>query len=175
MRAVREFPSRELQWVQPERLNRHFELRHGDDLLGTLRWEKACGSLATGVVAESQWTFKRGGFLRPHVTVREAGSPDTIAVFEASWGAGTLECPGSRRFRWAPSDFWRSRWTWGCAGCPEIAAFSSDPKFMKKEGRLEVSTQGAELPELPLLALLGWYLLILAADDAAVVAVIVSS
>jgi hypothetical protein len=42
---------------------------------------------------------------------------------------------------------------------------------MKKEGRLEVSTQGAELPELPLLALLGWYLLILAADDAAVVAV----
>jgi hypothetical protein len=40
----------------------------------------------------------------------------------------------------------------------EIAGFSYH-SGMKTEGRLEVSTHGAGLPELPLLALLGWYLL----------------
>jgi hypothetical protein len=176
VKSMREFPDRELKWTQPELLKKYFELLCGDDRIGTLRWEKSFGSLATAEASEGQWTFKRGGFLRPHVTVRESGSAETIAMFEASWGGtGSLQYRGGQRIRWAPSGFWHSRWMWVSENGPEIAGFSSDHRFMKTEGRLEVSTDGAGLPELPLLALLGWYLLILAADDNAALMVIASS
>jgi hypothetical protein len=85
VKSMREFPDRELKWTQPELLKRYFELLCGDDRIGTLRWEKSFCSLATAEASEGQWTFERGGFLRPHVTVRESGSAETIAMFEASW------------------------------------------------------------------------------------------
>ena len=176
MRSIREFPGRELKWTQPKLLNKYFELLSGEDLVGSLRWEKSFGSLAAAEASERQWTFKRGGFLRPHVTVREADSTETIALFEANWGGtGSVQYRGGQPIRWVSSGFWRSRWMWLSDSGAEIAAFSSDHKFMKTEGRLEVSAHGAEVPELPLLALLGWYLLILAAEDTAAVMVMTSS
>lgn len=165
LKSMREFPDRELKWTQPELLKGYFELLCGDDRIGTLRSEKSFGSLATAEASEGQWTFERGGFLRPHVTVRESGSAETIAMFEANWGGmtGSLQYRGGQGIRWASSGpkwtSWHSRWWWFSENGPEIAGFSSDNRIMKVEGRLEVSTHGAGLPELPLLALLGWYLL----------------
>jgi hypothetical protein len=167
---MREFPDRELKWTQPKRLKRYFELLCGDDRIGTLRWEKSFGSLATAEASEGQWTFKRGGFWGWRVTVRESGSAETIAMFELSLaldstcGTGSLQYRGGQRIRWAPSGsfwhwYWHPRWMWVSVNGLEIAGFSYHRGIMKTEGRLEVSTHRAGLPELPLLALLGWYLL----------------
>lgn len=173
VKSLREFPDRELKWTQPKRLKRYFELLCGDDRIGTLRWEKSFGSLATAEASEGQWTFERGGFRRPYVTVRESGSAETIALFELSLAldstlmTGSLLYRGGQRIRWAPSGFWRltvhPRFMWVSVNGLEIAGFSYHRGLktldLKTEGRLEVSTHGAGLPELPLLALLGWYLL----------------
>lgn len=138
--------------------------------IGTIRWEKSFGSLATAEASEGQWTFERGGFWGVRVTVRESGSAETIAMFVSNWNGmtGSLQYRGGQRIRWASSGpdwsmsrrFWHSRWWWFSENGPEIASFSSDNRLMKTEGRLEISTHGAGLPELPLLALLGWYLLL---------------
>jgi hypothetical protein len=169
VKSMREFPDRELKWTQPKRLKRYFELLCGDDRIGTLRWEKSFGSLATAEASEGQWTFKRGGFGGLRVTVRESGSAETIAMFELSLaldstcGTGSLQYRGGQRIRWAPSGsfwhwYWHPRCMWVSVNGLEIAGFCYH-RGMKTEGRLEVSTHGAGLPELPLLALLGWYLL----------------
>ena len=108
VKSLREFPDRELKWTQPKRLKRYFELLCGDDRIGTLRWEKSFGSLATAEASEGQWTFKRGGFWGWRVTVRESGSAETIAMFELSLaldstcGTGSLQYRGGQRIRWAP-------------------------------------------------------------------------
>ena len=50
---MKPFPSTSavrLEWIQPRTLDRYFELRAGNDLLGTLVWEKVLSS-ARGVVA----------------------------------------------------------------------------------------------------------------------------
>lgn len=167
VKSLREFPDRELKWTQPKRLKRYFELRCGDDRIGTLRWEKWFGSLATAEAAEGQWTFKREGFWGLRVTVRESGSAETIAMFELSLAldstlmTGSLLYRGGQRIRWAPSSIWHwhPRWMWVSVNGLEIAGFSSSDHRFKTEGRLRVSTHGAGLPELPLLGLLGWYLL----------------
>lgn len=167
VKSMREFPDRELKWTQPKLLKGYFELLCGDDRIGTLRWEKSFGWLATAEVSEGQWTFERsfrGGFL-PHVTVRESGSAETIAMFEANWSGGSLQYRGGQRIRWVFSvQKWTSllrhyRGCWVSENGLEIARFSHPLRIMKHEGRLEVSTHGAGLPELPLLALLGWYLM----------------
>lgn len=163
---MREFPERELTWTQPELLKGYFELRCGNDRIGTLRWEKSFGSLATAEASEGRWTFERWGFWRIHVTVSESGSAETIAMYESNWNGmtGSLQYRGGQRIQWASrGPKWtslsgHSRWWWFSENGPEIAGFSSDNRLMKSEGRLEVSTRGALLPELPLLVLLGWYL-----------------
>ena len=91
MRSIFTATGQELSWHQPKGLRRHFELRIGDEVLATLRWETNFGSLATAETAEGRWTFKRVGFWRPKVTVRAAGSDADLAVFEPRWtGSGTL-------------------------------------------------------------------------------------
>ncbi len=99
--------SAELTWRQPRSLTRDYELRSGDDLMATLRWQKKFGSLALGETSDSQWTFKRVGFLSARVTVRVAGSESNIAVFESGFGSGgTLHLAGSRRLHWNKTGFW---------------------------------------------------------------------
>jgi hypothetical protein len=170
---MREFPDCELRWTQPKLLKRYFELLCGDDRIGTLRWEKWFGSLATAEASEGQWTFKRAGVPGWDVTgwdvaVRESGSAETIAMFEATvdtfagveyWsGAGSLQYRGGQRIRWA-QNVRRSRCMWVSVNGLEIAGFSYHSSITSRtEGRLKVSTYGAGLPELPLLVLLGWYL-----------------
>jgi len=62
---------KELKWVQRDSTND--ELVSGDEVLGTLHWQSRLRSLVTAESAYGKWTFKRGGFLRPIITIREYG------------------------------------------------------------------------------------------------------
>ena len=89
MLKLQELVGTELRWVQPHALQREFELRSGEHTAGTLAFRSAFGSLASATTDEGQWTFKRVGFWRSHVTVRAAGSDTDLAVFRNdTWTAG---------------------------------------------------------------------------------------
>lgn len=51
--------SNPLVWTQPKAMSRTYELRSADSLVGHLRFERSCGSLATAEVTSQKWTFKR--------------------------------------------------------------------------------------------------------------------
>lgn len=102
MKAMSSAFGKDLCWIQPKGLGRHFELWAGDDVLATLQFETLCGSLATATSAEGSWTFKRVGFFNPRVTVRKAGEEVNLAVYTPKWTGreGILEFPDGRVFHW---------------------------------------------------------------------------
>jgi hypothetical protein len=153
--------------AQPKAMSRTFELRSGDDLIGQLRFEKPCGSFASAEVAAEKWTFKREGFLAPRVTVRAPNSVVDLAIFRPHWGSGgTLDFRDGLQLRWRCTNFWRSQYAFVGADDRALVRFSHHEGFFKASARLEIDPPSAAIAELPLLVAIGWYLMILAAEDA---------
>lgn len=178
MRVIREIGNSELIWKQPKASKRYYELQAGEEVLATLSWQKAMGTLALAETAEGSWTFKRSGFMHPVVTVRKAGSdvPDA-AIFEPSWsGKGILQLPAGRTLRWASTNFWHSEWAWQEFNGTPLIRFKNSYGLLKVEGHIEVEPAAWALPELALFLSLGWYLMLLmASDSSAATAGIVAS
>ena len=78
MRRISDVSARPLSWTPPSARDGSYELRAGEEIVGTLCWER--GSLAVAEVAEGRWTFKRVGCWRPRVSVRQAGSDTDWAI-----------------------------------------------------------------------------------------------
>jgi hypothetical protein len=171
MQSIRKIAPATLHWVQLRAMKHEFELRSGDELCGTLRWEKAFGSLASATSDKGQWTFKRVGFLNPRVTIRQPGSDLDIAIFKPGWtGSGILEFPSGRRFQWEHKDFWRLQWTFEEAS-QELLRFKSRAGSFKMKVRVDLAPSVKNLAEASLLASLGMYLLVLMRDDSAAASV----
>ena len=165
MRPISEVAGQELLWVQPAVRKREHELRAGDDVVATLRFQR--GSLADAQAAGGHWTFKRQGFWHPRVTVRTAGSDTDIAVFQPRWvGGGTLEFPDGRTVRLSSANFWQSEWVWQENEKPLIR-FKGRHGIVKARGAVELQPDAVASPDLAMLVLLGWYLILLHAEDSA--------
>lgn len=157
-----------LVWTQPKAMSRVYELRSADTLIGHLRFEKSCGSLASAEVASQKWTLKRVGFLAPRVTVRSANLEADIAVFRPHWGSGgILRFADGHEAHWRSTNFWGSQWAFVGSDNHIVVQFRHHEGFARASAQLEFERSRAALPESPLLAALGWYLIVLAADDAA--------
>ena len=168
MRSLAEVAGQELVWVQPAATRQNFELRAGDDVVATLRFQR--GSLAEAEASDGRWTFKREGFWHPRVTVRVPGSDANVAAFNPRWaGGGTLEID-NRILQFAAANFWHSQWDWQGPDGKPLVHFKSRHGLVRVEGQVELPAPAGEQADLPLLVLLGWYLLILHARDSAVAA-----
>jgi|KBSSwiStaDraftv2_1062776.scaffolds.fasta_scaffold45103_2 hypothetical protein len=167
MLKLRELVGTELRWVQPHALQREFELRSGEEPVATLAFRSAFGSLASARTDEGQWTFKRVGFWRSHVTVREAGSDTDLAVFRNNtWTAGgTLELADGRAFR-ANTNFWMTTYQFTDASDQPLVRFTHVGGMFHLSCAVEVEPAGVKLKELPWLLALGVYLIVKLRDDA---------
>ncbi len=160
-----------LIWAQPQAMSRHYELSCGESLIGSLDFEKSCGSLAVAEVSPKRWTFKRVGFLAPRVTVRNANSEADLAIFRPQWGGGgTVEIRGSLQFQWRCANFWQTQWVFLRSDHQPVMNFSHRQGLLKASAKIAIDPAAPTDSEVPLLLALGWYLMILGADDAAAVA-----
>jgi hypothetical protein len=166
VRPISETAGEELLWSQPAARRREHELRAGADLVATLRFQR--GSLADAQSDGDHWTFKRQGFWQPRVTVRAPGSDNDLAVFRPHWaGGGMLDFPDGHSIQLRSANFWQSEWVWQEKDQPLIL-FKGRHGLVKARGAVEVQPAAVGRPDIPLLSLLGWYLILLHADDAAV-------
>jgi len=163
-----------LAWLQPKTLEHYFELQAGPAQLATLAFHSAWGTLATAETADGTWTFKRVGFLNPRVTVRAAGSPDNLAVYQPKfWGDGTLTFADGATFRWQPTNFWATEWAFTGTGDTPLVRFKSGAEksklsdILKTQALMELEPDESIRPYVPLLVALGMYLIILHQQDAA--------
>jgi hypothetical protein len=167
----------ELLWVKPKWSRLQFELRAGETVVATLAWTR--GSRALAQWGESQYRFSRQGWLRPRILIRTADSGDTdepLATFAPR--GGVLTFPDGRVFIWKKPKRLTSERVWVDSASTMLVRFRP-----ARRSTVAVTTQpeSARQPELPLLILLGQYLIVLSAQDAeaasaaATVAVIASS
>jgi hypothetical protein len=165
MALIGDVADRELLWIQPSARKRAFELRADDDVVATLSFQRR--TLADAESGGQHWTFKREGFWHPRITVRVAGSDDDVAVFSPRWaGGGALVLKEGQTLQLVAANFWQSEWVWN-QGKTRLMRFTGQQGLIKAKGAVAIQPEATKLKELPLLVLLGWYLILLFSDDAA--------
>lgn len=163
MRTINDVACGELRWITPTN-ELSFELRTAaDEVVGRLQLDQSWrGDSDT---ADQRWTFKREGFWHPRVTVRVPGTDVNLAIFYTSWKkGGTLELDGGRWLRLRLPNLLRWKWSWtDMHGKPLVHL---EKGLLMRDGRVTIEADAAESPEVPLLVVLGWYLLVIWALDA---------
>jgi len=94
-----------------------------------------------------------------------------VGVLHTRWGGdGDVTLTNGFRAEWMHTNFWRTRWSFQHAGGREIVHFTPNHKLLKAGATVEIPQPVAPNVPLPMLTLLGWYLMVLMAQDAAVAA-----
>ena len=174
MKRVSDLGASELEWIQPKTLERLYELRSGDAVLGWLSFRSAFGTLAIAESADGQWSFKRVGFLNPRVTVRVVNRDEDMAIYQPNiWGDGVLSVGDGRTFAWKPVNFWATEWAFTDREGRLVLKFKPGRQheklsdIFKTQATVEIHSVVTSLDLLPVLLPLGLYLIILRQQDAA--------
>jgi len=176
MKSIHEVDRLDLRWAPSNALPNAYELRSDSDILGTLTWQKAYGTIAKAESSDGCWTFKRTGFFSPKVTVREVGSDTDIAVMTGSLaGPDTLRLRDGCTFRWVATNFWETACAFTDTNGTKLVQFKPGPELLKQTAFVEISASANELPELSLLMLLGWYLLVMMWQDTTIAGITAAS
>lgn len=170
MKHIAQLVGSSLEWVQPRALKMEYELRSGEEVVATLRFRSSFGSFATAESADGCWTFKRVGFWQTRATVRPCGSDTEIASFrQGTWASGgTLELPDDRKLQ-VSTNFWQTRYQVQAEGGEPLVTYRTHG-VVRWGAHMEIAPSAAGLPELPWIAMLGWYLAVMMYSDAAAVA-----
>lgn len=142
-----------------------FALSSGESRVGELRWSKVGGSLAIGETAESSWTFKRAGFLNPQVTVRPVaqGSSADVARITAHLNYHRIELRGGRMLRFHRAGYLIPAWTVSLEDGRELLHIEPVREGRRLVGGAVIATPlGAEMADFALIAIAGWYFIVLA-------------
>ncbi|PKL82026.1 MAG: hypothetical protein CVV24_12215 [Ignavibacteriae bacterium HGW-Ignavibacteriae-3] len=183
MKSLREKTGEHLSWMQPKATHQLFELKEGENVFGRLVFPKSVGSLAEAETSDGKWTFKRVGFFNTKITVRKFGEEHELAVFKPNLMAksGSLEFSSGKKFQWHAANFWETKFELKDDAGEAIVTFQSgvdDPKlkdWFKTQARVEIHEDKKDLEELPVIVLLGWYLIIVLQMDSSAGAVVAAA
>jgi hypothetical protein len=166
--SFRDFSGKSLTWTKPKALRRHHELRDPDHLYATLRWLKAFGSLAQSDSSEGSFTIKRGGFLKPFVSVKDAVFGSDVATLNMNlFSGGTLEFSDGIRYSFSSSRFWGFEWGFKDEHGADLFSLRLRSGF-KNSGDVVVSPTARRDRHLMVAIAAGWYAMVLANEEAAV-------
>ena len=156
-------------WTQPKSIQRHFELKSGTDVYATLTWQKAFGSLALGRFAGEEITLKRGGFIRPYVSVRSAPKGQDVALLRMGFGGnGELQLADGRKYTLQKLSFWKAQW--GLTAWNGMLLFRIHEKrgILKHTAEVKLdSLLGGPSPNLTKLLVISWYAVMLIRQEQA--------
>lgn len=167
-----------LYWEQPKAARRGYILRAGRDTVGVMKFRSALGSMAEVKTSTGEWTFKRMGFFRTRVVVRGRDRREDLAVYAPRWTgtAGEIRVPGFPAYKWLEEGAFSSTVE---LRDPEglMLRYSSDSDHktggvLRTEARVDIEPRAMKDTNLPMLLMLGWYLLILHNEDINAVTVV---
>ncbi|HPS79773.1 MAG TPA: hypothetical protein PLS53_16560 [Thermoanaerobaculaceae bacterium] len=152
-----------LQW-QPEG-HWNWELRARGNGVARVTWRSTCGSLALASCRHGEWTLKRMGFFRPYITVRTAGSEGDLARMQRAGRVTSLRFGDGSAFTWARlRSRGKDRMFADQAGRP-IVSFSPSTRGGPLSGLMTIGSTDVPAGTLVLLAVVGWYRLVLEQMD----------
>lgn len=152
-----------LRWLRTSENPMAFDLASGDARVARLRWARHGASLTTAELATETWTLKRGGFLNPRVTVRVAGSEMNVARLSAHLSSHRIEVRGGHSYALHRAGLLVPAWKVSTDAGVEILHIEPVREGRKLEGgAVLASPAGVASPDLPLLAVVSWYFIVLA-------------
>ena len=164
----------QLVWSQPKSMVRYFELTRGQEQFGTLEFRSLWGTLAVARNPIQDWSFKRLGFLNPHVTVRHPEAESDYALYHPKlFGGGTLQLLDGRPFGWEPVNFWHTRWRFIDKSGAAVLSFDQGTEerhiteFMCMQAKVTIESSRITNQEFSMMINLGFYLMVLNQSDAA--------
>ncbi len=143
---------------------RLYEVHAGGELCATLSFDSLFGGGATGLFRGDSWTFKRTGFFTTRVTVRKDTSEFDDAVFESRmWSrGGKLTFSDGRRCT-SSADSWGKGLKFLTDAGEPLISFRFRGNF---DCAVEIDVLRSS-PDLPLLLLLGCYLVAVMLEESA--------
>lgn len=164
MSSIRDY-GHEMSWIHPDPAVRRYELRAAERILATLSWNESDPSVATGQSGDQSWTFRRLGFLNPHVVALDDSGKQVFRFDATMSGGGMGHAEDGHLYRWY-ANLWRAEWGWMDSGEADLVRFRrSFDVNEKQEGNLDLPELGRDNPNLEVLVLLGWYLIITVAEN----------
>jgi hypothetical protein len=155
-----------LRWEQPKWTQRFHRLTGGETTYATLEWPQAFGSTAVSSSREGRYTFKRGGFLRPFVTVRRQGSEVDLGRLGLDWkGNGELVLNNVQRFGFVRQSI--MGFDYEVTGKDGTRLFSSRKEWapIKHGGEVHITPAGMADRDIGMLITLCWYVAVMASED----------
>lgn len=175
IRSLREFKGQALTWSQPKKRQRYHELVSGSGVYATLTWQKSTGSLAVCRTSENSYSLKRAGFLHPRVTVRRLDYEDDVAVLRMDWGGGgVIEFNDGRNFRLVRKGFWSPSWEIHDEDNRKLCTLLWADALMRSRREVTVEPEIRKIRDPALILAVAWYTMVLAAEEASSVAVVVA-
>lgn len=155
---------REVTWSQPDWRKSEIEIRSGEDVVGTISWERKHEWQAIAKSAHGVWVFKRGGHTRPWITVHAYETDWELARLSLDWnGNGSLIYHDGRKALWESGESWSGEWRWDWAN--SVSWVSINTESGGHNGVIKTQSAAESTSEATMLMLLGCYLGILKAID----------
>jgi hypothetical protein len=152
-----------LRWKQPKRLQRAYQLHSQDQIWGQLKFDNnQFISRARAIAADQEWNFKYTRFSLPKVTIQLKGDLVAQAVIETNWGwHGSLNFEEGHKYIWKSTDYAEKEFCFLTTKEHPVVFFTPKIGFLKIEADVEISSTFLHHPHLPLLTMLGWFLILL--------------
>lgn len=140
-------------------------------MFATLTWLKVFGSLAEASTADGRFTLKRGGFLRPFVTIRDPVMDDDIAVLRIGLlRHATLEFSNGRRITLVSKRFFGFEWELVDENGQRLCRIQMRSAMMKRSGDVTIFEAVKKDRDLTIMLAIGWYAMVLMSEEGADVA-----
>jgi hypothetical protein len=161
-----------LIWSQvPKTSPREYVLKHGEEVIARLGWQKGWGSLAIGESPSGSWSLKRVGFLSTRVSVRPTGSEVEEGNFYPNMvGGGRVELNDGRSWRLHSRGFLNP--VYDLFDSLGHVAISLEIQGWGSSGKLQFGPARPDERTAWLLSVLIWHVTVLASEDASSVAAI---
>ncbi|HTO91649.1 MAG TPA: hypothetical protein VMJ70_11020 [Candidatus Sulfotelmatobacter sp.] len=148
-----------LQWTQPRRFVRRWELNDGDQPVAALRWRGPWRPGFDAVTRGGAWQIDRSFWLG--LDLRRPGEEEPEIRVRASWlGRARIERSQGEAVRWRRDGWGFSRRRIETAEGTPLIHFQMDPGFFRHDGQIAIESEARSLPDLEPLILVGWGLLV---------------
>jgi hypothetical protein len=176
MKSLRQFKGSDMEWIQPRALERHHELVSGQDVFATLTWLKVLGSLAEATTAEGSFSLKRGGFMRPFVTIRDSAMGNDVAVMRIGlFRHATLEFSNGRMISLVSTRFWGFEWEFIDENGQRLCSMRMRSGMMRRSAEVTINETVRRDRDLMIMLVIGWYTMVLTNEEAAAAAAAAAS
>jgi len=152
-----------LHWTQPKRLQTDYVLRSKDHIFGTLKYEENHFiRRAVATTAEVEWRFKYTRFSLPKVTIQQKNDLLAETIMETNWGSsGHLLFAGDCHYGWKSTNDAETEYHFFTPEGRSLVFFRPRFGFLKFEAETEIDPVALQNPHIPLLLMLGWFLLLI--------------